>query len=154
LEPFARAAYEAANGCWIDETSLVLTDDGCFGYSSDGLRGDDGMVEIKIPAACDKLGAIWSNPETAHEEYIDQMNGGLWITGRKYIDLVVYCPWLESVGKELFVKRIWRDDAAINALESDLIEFRSLVNRYESILRAAPGPIPCLNLPLDLAEVA
>ena len=84
LEPQARAVYEARTGAWIDEVSLILTDDSRFGYSADGFRDDDGLIEIKCPMAADKLGAVWSSPETAHLEYIDQINGGLWITGRKW----------------------------------------------------------------------
>lgn len=136
LEPQARAVYEARTGAWIDEVSLILTDDERFGYSADGFRDDDGLIEIKCPMAADKLGAVWSSPETAHLEYIDQINGGLWITGRKYCDLIVYCPWLAPVGKDLFVKRIYRNEAAIEALESDLVDFMRLVDANLAVLRA------------------
>ncbi|NVM91120.1 hypothetical protein FHT32_004784 [Variovorax sp. SG517] len=136
LEPRARVAYETRTGALVEEVSLILTDDERFGYSSDGLIDDDGMVEIKCPMACDKLGQVWASPETAHLEYIDQINGGLWITGRKWCDLVVYCPWLEPVGKDLFVKRIYRNEDAIEALEADLIDFSRLVDSYLEILRA------------------
>ena len=135
LEPQARAVYEARTGAWVEEVSLILTDDSRFGYSADGFRDDDGLIEIKCPMACDKLGAVWSSPETAHLEYIDQINGGLWITGRKYCDLIIYCPWLAPVGKDLFVKRIHRDEAAIEALESDLVGFMRLVDANLAALR-------------------
>jgi hypothetical protein len=135
LEPQARIAYEGRFPCMVEESGLVLTEDRLFGYSTDGFVDDDGMVEIKCPAACDKLGAIWTDPAHAADEYIDQINGGLWITGRKWCDLIVYCPWLEPVGKELFVKRITRDENAIEALEADLVEFSRLVSKYEELLR-------------------
>ncbi len=135
LEPQARAVYEARTGAWVEEVSLVLTEDSRFGYSADGFRDDDGLIEIKCPIAADKIGAVWANPETAHLEYIDQINGGLWITGRKYCDLIVYCPWLAPVGKDLFVKRIYRDEAAIEALESDLVGFMRLVDANLATLR-------------------
>lgn len=135
LETQARQTYELRTGALIEEVSLILTDDERFGYSADGFRDDDGLIEIKCPLACDKLGQVWEHPETAHLEYIDQINGGLWITGRKYCDLVVYCDWLAPVGKDLFVKRIWRDEAAIEALESDLLGFMRMVDGYLAILR-------------------
>lgn len=135
LEPRARQVYETRTGALVEEVSLILTDDERFGYSSDGFIDDEGMVEIKCPMACDKLGKVWANPETAHFEYLDQINGGLWITGRKWCDLVVYCPWLEPVGKDLFVKRIYRNEDAIEALESDLIGFWQLVESYLEVLR-------------------
>lgn len=135
LEPAARMAYEARTGFMVQESGLVLTDDSVFGYSTDGFVEDDGMVEIKCPASCDKLGAIWGHPEEAEAEYIDQINGGLWITGRKWCDLIVYCPWLEPVGKELFVKRIERNDDAIDALAEDMWQFNLLASSYEQVFR-------------------
>jgi hypothetical protein len=135
LEPSARVAYEARTGYIVEESGLVLTDDQLFGYSTDGFVEQDGMVEIKCPAACDKLGSIWAHPEEAEAEYIDQINGGLWITGRKWCDLIVYCPWLEPVGKELFIKRIERDEDVIDALVQDLWQFQQLTSQYEQILR-------------------
>ncbi|MNL66517.1 hypothetical protein D3C87_1909990 [compost metagenome] len=47
----------------------------------------------------------------------------------------MYCPWLEPVGKDLFVKRIYRNEDAIEALEADLIDFSRLVESYLEILR-------------------
>lgn len=51
-------------------------------------------------------------------------------------DLIVYCPWLAPVGKDLFVKRIHRDENAIEALEAKLVRFMRLVDGYLQILRA------------------
>lgn len=135
LEPYARSTYEVRTGSVVEEVSLILTDDGRFGYSADGFVDDDGLIEIKCPAACDKLVQVWQNPGAAHLEYIDQINGGLWITGRKWCDLVIYCPWLAPVGKDLFVRRIHRDEAAIEELESDLVDFMRLVDANLEVLR-------------------
>ena len=56
LEPQARGVYEVRTGACIEEVSLILTEDSRFGYSADGFRDDDGLIEIKCPLACDKLG--------------------------------------------------------------------------------------------------
>lgn len=146
LEPQARQAYELRCDALIEEVSLVLTDDQRFGYSADGFRDDDGLIEIKCPMSAEKLGEVWAHPETAHLEYLDQINGGLWITGRKYCDLVVYCPWLAPVGKDLFVKRIHRDEEAITALESDLVDFMRLVDANLAVLR---NPTKMSGRPVD-----
>lgn len=132
LEPEARMAYEMATGLLAGESGILLTDDYRFGYSSDGLVGDCGLIEIKCPANCQKIGSIWSDPEHAVDEYIDQIQGGLWITGRNWCDFVMYCPWLESVGKELFIRRVYRDDAYIKELASDLLAFDEMVERFRS----------------------
>lgn len=136
LEIHARFAYELQTGLLATESGIAFTDCGKFAYSTDGLCGDDGLIEIKCPAAPQKIGAIWSNPEEADAEYIDQIQGGMWVTGRQWCDLVVYCPWLEAVGKDLFIKRIMRDDAYIESLAADLEGFSKLVDQYEAILRA------------------
>ena len=136
LEPHARMAYEMATGNLASESGIALTDDGLFGYSTDGFVGDDGMIEIKCPAACQKIGNTWANPGHAADEYIDQIMGGMWITDRKWCDLVIYCPWLEPVGKDLFIKRIERDDDYIEQLEQDLWQFKLLVDEYEAKLRS------------------
>lgn len=151
LEPRARAVYEHRTGAWIEEVSLILTDDSRFGYSADGFRDDDGLIEIKCPLAADKVGEVWQHPETAHLEYIDQINGGLWITGRKYCDLIVYCPWLAPVGKDLFVKRIHRDENAIEELESRLVRFMRMVDGFLVDLRT---PKKMSGAPKDGAEAA
>lgn len=83
LEPHARMAYESFTGNLASEAGIALTDDGLFGYSSDGLIESEGMIEIKCPAASQKIGTTWANPEHAADEYIDQIMGGMWITGRK-----------------------------------------------------------------------
>lgn len=135
LEPEARMAYEMQTGLLASEEGLLLADDRVFGYSADGLVGDDGLIEIKCPANCQKIGDIWSHPETATSEYIDQIMGGLWLTGRQWCDFIMYCPWLEPVGKALFIKRVERDEQYIAELEADLVRFKALVDEYETILR-------------------
>lgn len=139
LEPEARMAYELKTGLLAGESGLLLTDEHTFGYSSDGLVDDDGLIEIKCPANCQKIGTIWSNPESAVDEYIDQIQGGMWITGRKWCDFIMYCPWLESVGKELFIKHVKRDDDYIEALEADLIAFDRLVCEYVDRIKSSPA---------------
>lgn len=136
LEPIARAKYEARFGVAVTESGILLTDDRLYGYSTDGqVYGQPGGVEIKCPMAADKLGTVWEHPETAEAEYISQIDGGMWLSAWEWIDLVVYCPWLESVGKDLFTKRIWRDDDRIEKLESGLVEFTRMSQRFEAILR-------------------
>lgn len=156
LEPQARQAYEVRTGALVEEVSLILTDDERFGYSSDGFVDDDGLIEIKCPLACDKVGQAWDSPETAHLEYIDQINGGLWITGRKWCDLIIYCDWLKPVGKDLFVKRIYRDENKIEKLESDLLRFMGMVDGFLEVLRRpakmSGKPIEAENV--DFTELA
>jgi hypothetical protein len=60
----------------------------------------------------------------------------MWITGRKWWDFCLYCPALESIGLQLWHRRVERDDNYIEQLEADLIEFEKLVSQNEDSLRS------------------
>lgn len=134
MEAAARMHYEARTGSFVTEAGICVTDDGVFGYSSDGLVDDDGLIEIKAPIDSLKIMTIWATGDTT--EYEHQMQGGMWITGRKWCDFIMYAPELESVGKALYVKRIFRDDAFIDDMVQRLAEFDALVEANVAILRA------------------
>jgi len=140
LEPIARELYQSRTGYIVDEAGVVLTPDRWFGYSTDGaVYGQKGGIEIKCPSAADKVAGVWLDPAQVIAEYQDQIDGGMWIEGWQWIDLVIYTPWLASVGRELFIHRVHRDEARIEALERDLIRFIRIVNDCERALRA---PLP------------
>lgn len=133
IEPLARMAYEASTKNMATESGVVLTDDRLFGYSTDGFVGDDGMIEIKSLVGAEIVIAMWDTEDMS--EYMHQMQGGLWITGRKWCDFVMFCPQLASVGKALFVRRIERDDKFIDEMVVSLADFEKSVSHNESILR-------------------
>ena len=152
LEPVARELYMARTGYVVEESGVLLSDDRRFGYSTDGcVYSEPGGIEIKCPVAADKVAGVWLDPEPVIAEYLDQIDGGMWLAGWRWIDLVVYTPWLESVGKELFVHRIHRDEVRIEALESDLVEFLRVVNDFEARLRCVPTPSLAEPPPWELA---
>lgn len=130
-EPVARAQYEAATGYLVDEAGFYLTEDGTFGLSPDGLIDDDGVLEIKTMVSSDTLFTAVAEGDLS--EYLDQINGYLWLLGRQWVDLVLWVPDLDHI----VIHRIERDEAAIEALEADLLAFAKLVEGYESKLRAA-----------------
>jgi len=136
-EPFARAAYESINGCWVDEAGFITTDDGQFGVSVDGLVGDDGIIEIKTMVSSATLFTAVVDGDIS--DYIDQCNGAMWLLGRQWVDLILWAPDLADIGRDLTVIRIKRDDDAINELEADLIAFWQRVNALEAKLRGAPA---------------
>ena len=139
LEPIAREIYMERTGYVVEECGVLLSDDRRHGYSTDGaVFGHRGGIEIKCPSASDKVAGVWLDPDSVIAEYMDQIDGGMWLAVWDWIDLVVYTPWLASVGKEMFVRRIHRDEARIEALEADLIAFQRVVGRYEAQLRGRP----------------
>lgn len=133
LEPKARMEYEFRTGNLASESGIALTEDGVFGYSTDGFVGDDGLIEIKCPASPEKIVAMWATGDLS--EYIHQIQGGLWITGRKWCDFIMYCPQLDPVGKQLFLRRVERDDNFIDDMVEKLLAFKVRVDANEEILR-------------------
>lgn len=132
-EEFARIAYEAQTGYLVDEVGFITTDDRKFGYSPDGEIDADGLVEIKTILSGDVALKVCGHHDLSG--YMDQCLGGLWLTGRKWIDLVIWCPALEAVGKKMTIHRIERDDDKIEQLEADLMAFLKMVDENETIFR-------------------
>jgi hypothetical protein len=136
LEPEARSAHECAAGVVVQPCGLALTDDHAFGASADGFIGNDGGAEYKCLVAPDRLRSVLLENDLS--EFQDQMQGGMWITGRKYWHFALYCPALAAIGKELWWREWKRDDDYIEKMELDLIEFKALVDRNEAALRDKP----------------
>ncbi len=130
LEELARMEYEGQTGNLAEEHGVCKSDDGWFGYSTDGLvdakwHGDSIIDSTKILA-------MWQSGDVS--EYMHQMQGGMWLTGAKWCDFVMYAPDLEKCGKALYVKHIERDEEFIAAMELKLVEFMHRVMGIEAFL--------------------
>ncbi len=134
-EAFARSAYESATGSLVEPVGFFKTDDGLFGLSPDGLIDDDGVLEIKTMVSSDTLFTAMADGDIS--TYLDQCNGYLWLLGRKWVDLVLWAPDMEALGLQMVIRRIERDEEAIEKLEADLMAFAMTVRMYESALRKA-----------------
>lgn len=130
LEADARFLYAEKTGQEVTETGVILTDCGNFGYSSDGLVGANGAIEIKSLISAKSILPVFSGDIS---EFFDQMQGGLMISEREWCDFVMFCPQLEKVNKSLYIRRVSRDEAYIKALKQELDDFNdfvySLVNK-------------------------
>lgn len=133
LEPQARMEHELQTGLIVQRAGFVTTDDNCFGASADGLIGEDGVSEYKCFLAPEKLRSFHIDNDAS--EIFDQVQGVLWITGRKWAHIGMYCPALEPAGKQLWWREFQRDEAFIEELEDDLLRFKALVDYFEAKLR-------------------
>lgn len=126
LEGEAIARYEFDTDCVVRRVGFVLTDDGTAGCSPDGLVGDDGLVEVKVPGAA------------THAEYLLygfgdayrlQRQGQLWVTGRKWVEMWSYSPVMPPVRE-----RHERDEKVMAALDREIPAFceelKALRDRY------------------------
>lgn len=57
-EPAAYAGYEAETGALVHQVGFLMHDTLEAGYSPDGLVGDDGLLEVKCPAAHTHFDAV------------------------------------------------------------------------------------------------
>lgn len=133
LEPSARMEHEALTGLFVQRAGFVTTDDGVFGASADGLIGDDGGSEYKCFIAPDKLRPILLENDIT--DVREQAQGCMWLCGRKWWHVGLYCPALASVEKQFTMVEVQRDDEFIEAMERDLWDFSRFVTQYENMLR-------------------
>lgn len=101
LEPVAREAYERKTGFKVEQVSFIKNLG--FGYSPDGLVGDNGLIEIKAKQPKDQIALLRSGD--IPKEHLDQLDGGLLCSNREWIDFVAYCPNLP-----IFIKRVYAKD--------------------------------------------
>lgn len=116
LEPDARTAYEFIKDAEVQEVGICIHDNNMIGVSPDGLIGEDGGLEIKCPK------------ETTHISYLDsgelpliykpQVQGCMWVTGRKWWDFMSYHPDLPPL-----IVRVFRDEDYIASMRKVIIKF-------------------------------
>lgn len=138
-EPHARNAYDVETGNVVQEVGALATDDDLFLYSPDGLIGENGLLEVKTLLSPEVIVRVVGQGDLS--EYMDQCIGGLWLTGRQWIDLVLWAPALEPIGRALTIHHITRDEDAIEALEVDLIAFAGMVLKNETLLMGLKEPV-------------
>ena len=136
-EPAARRAFETRTGMLVLEAGFITTDDDRFGVSVDGFIGDDGIIEIKTMVSSATLFNAYVEGVT--EEYVDQCNMAMWLTGRKFVKLVLWAP---DLSQPLRIIDIERDDNAINKLEADLLQFKARVDQFTKELAATQAAQP------------
>ena len=114
LEPEARATYEFIHDTQVEQIGFVYLDDRRHvGCSPDGLVGPDGLVEFKAPKASTHVKYLLAGKVPS--DYVPQVQGQLWITGRKWCDFMSYHPDCDPL-----IVRVERDDKYITALSAEV----------------------------------
>lgn len=128
LEPEARNEHQVQAGIIVQRAGFVLSDDRWFGASADGLIGHDGGSEYKCLVSPEAMRDVLLNGDLS--EFMDQVQGCMWLTNRKWWHFGLYCPALRPINRHFFWREIPRNDAYIEALQKDLIEFYRLVLKF------------------------
>jgi len=129
----------------VEEVGFITNDSLGFaiGYSPDGVVGDDGLIECKSRRQKYQIKTIVENTVTGKipEEFVIQIQTGLWVTKRKWCDFISFCGGIEMV-----TIRVYPDEAIQAAIVAAATEFEAriadTVARYQTVKKTYNHLIP------------
>lgn len=128
LEPEARDWYSFARDVAVREFGFIVHPEHDFiGISPDGLVGDDGLIEIKCPGHRAHMDVVAQRKVPS--QYRWQVQGQLWVTGRRWLDFVSYHPDHEGV-----IVRVEPNPAMFAQLEAACLAAHAEINDWVSLL--------------------
>lgn len=146
-EPVARDLYSEHYAPAVEAGFMVETFNGRrLGYSPDGIVAADGLLEIKSRRQKKQLQTILD--DAVPLENMAQIQTGLLVSGRDWLDYVSYCG-----GMPLYVKRVTPDPRWFDAIEAALDQFETTA---AAMLAAYPTAIvgaPATERPLDIGKL-
>lgn len=129
-EPLARDYYENLFFVNVQQVGFVEADE-FLGCSPDGMIGEDGLIEIKCPDSDTHLTYI--EEDRIPPEYVTQVQGQLWITGRKWCDFMSYDPRFTC--RPAFIVRVKRDENKIAEIADGVGQFIEEMKELERRIR-------------------
>ena len=133
LEEEARTAYSFITDNEVQEVGLIYQDESrLVSCSPDGLIGEDGGLEIKCPKHSTHVGYLLGGEVPA--EHFVQVQGCLYVTGRKWWDFMSYHPDFDPL-----IVRVERDEKFMGSLSVELARFvdKMLTYREQLTTKAA-----------------
>ena len=135
-EPYARDIYSGHYQQAVECGFMRYDGDGwTLGYSPDGLVVDEGLVEIKCPRAKGHVSTILADKVPAY--YMAQLQAGLLVSGRDWIDYVSFCA-----GLPLYVKRVTPDPAWHEAIVAACRKFETTADEMTAAYETATTDLP------------
>lgn len=132
-EAVARLTYKLNNpDKKVRDCGIFLHDKIACGASPDGLVDDDGTIEIKCPKTATHIQTLKSGKLPT--QYFWQVQGQLWVTGRRWCDFISYDPRLPENASYICI-RVERDDAKIELLEKAVKDFMQQVKDDTKLLK-------------------
>jgi hypothetical protein len=128
LEGEAIQLYEMMYGVEVQAVGICYKNEQkTISCSPDGLVGDDGLLEVKCPTLPVHVEYLINNKVPT--AYIQQTQGQLFVTGRKWVDFLSYYPGLTPL-----IARSYRDEAFMPKLSKALLAFdRELKSVYAKL---------------------
>jgi len=132
LEEDAMSQYELMRDIETKEIGFVTTDDGKIGCSPDRLVGEDGLLELKVPAPQTQIDYILG--EELVKAYYPQLQGQLFVTERKWVDIMAYHPEIPPV-----ITRLHRDEGYIECMQLYLAKVTSYIDEKMAYIETLGG---------------
>lgn len=108
--------YEEFTGNTVQYVNQYIEVEERIGGTPDGYIGKDGLIEIKCPWNGGNHLRTLLTGEVYNKDYYIQIQGYLWITGRKWCDFVTYDPDLpEAIN--ISVTRVERHEPTIEGIK-------------------------------------
>lgn len=143
-EPIARDLYSKHCQQATEVGFMVREeDDWTLGFSPDGLVGEVGLIEIKSRRQKKHLQTILA--DGVPPENMAQLQAGLLVSGRKWIDYVSFCS-----GLPLYVRRVYPDPKWFDAITAAAQTFEQNVVQMVADYRAATQGMPATERIIEL----
>ncbi len=133
LEQAAIDAFQMETGLIIDQVGFVEGSE-WYGCSPDGLIGEDAGIEIKCKDIHTHFGCFVDGYDTTYKW---QIQGSLFVTGRKVWYFVSYNPHYVHLNKHLVIEKIGRDDNLIGQIKAGIdkgvADVKQLIETYGGV---------------------
>lgn len=124
--PVGEFAGGTPDGMVEDESELVPAEDL---YKT----GPEGIIEVKCPFNPANHAETLILNEVP-EKHMFQIQGNLLVTGRWWCDFISYDPRVQEPTLQIFIKRVYRDEAIIQAIQDRISEVSEKVKQlYEQL---------------------
>src|SRR3990167_8104537 len=120
MEQEAVDFYELQRDCETVKVGFVSNDAGTIGASPDRFVGDDGLLEIKVPAEHTHVSYLLK--KAVAQAYYPQVQGQLWVTERKWADILSYHPEMPPA-----LIRVERNEEFIAKLAGSVQDFSDML---------------------------
>lgn len=135
-EPLARLYYTLRSKNMAEECGFFEHATLAAGASPDGLIGDDGILEIKCPNTATHIDTLRNRKVPTL--YYSQVQGQIWITGRKWGHFVSFDPRLPENANFIMI-HVDRDDDYIAKLEAEITRFLQQVEQEAKFVTEYKG---------------
>ena len=136
VEQFARDAYELETGNVVQQVGFIEHQEFPFaGASPDGLIDNYGGLELKCPR--DSRIHLDRFLSGVPAEYIPQIQGCMWVTGRQWWHFASYDPRMPESHRLLIIK-VPRDEAVIAKIQAAVLAAEAEAQElHKQLLRIA-----------------